>query len=181
MDVKNIKWSDITKNQLKYLYIDKQLPDSAIANMFNIEKSQVTYKRRKFNISLKSCWYDSFRVNHKEEYTKINNEAKSILLRRDNLDRMAKAITHFAFRNGPIEDMHANNQLTQDDMKILNKYMVNRIGGLVQMIIDEEWLKVEALIEAYKHYGNDWDRVEPDVQEINDIFEFYCNVKENNC
>ena len=36
-------------------------------------------------------------------------------------------MTHYAFRNGPVEDMHANGQLSQQDMKTLNKYMVNRI------------------------------------------------------
>lgn len=181
MNIHEVKWSDINKEQLKYLFIDKELPDATIAKMFNVEKGQVTYKRKKFNISLKSCWYDAFRVRDKEKFEAINNESKNRVLMQDNLDKIAKAITHYAFRNGPVEEIHANNQLTQNDMKVLNKYMVNRIGGLIQMMIDGEWLKVEALIEAYKYYGSEWDEVEPDVAEINDIFEFMCNVKENNC
>jgi hypothetical protein len=30
---------------------------------------------------------------------------------------------HFAFRNGPVEDIHANNRLSESDMKTLNKYI----------------------------------------------------------
>lgn len=180
MNISEVKWSNINKEQLKYLFIDKELPDATIAKMFNVGKDQVTYKRKKFNISLKSCWYDAFRVRDKEKVEAINNESKNRVLTQDNLDKIAKAITHYAFRNGPVEDIHANNQLTQDDMKVLNKYMVNCIGGLIQMMLDGEWLKVEALIEAYKCYGSEWDEVDPDIAEINDIFELMCNVKENN-
>lgn len=54
----------------------------------------------------------------------------------DNLTMISKAITHFSFRNGPIEDMHASpkNQISQDDMKTLNKFMVNRLRVLLRLI-----------------------------------------------
>lgn len=51
--------------------------------------------------------------------SKLNSDYRKILLDRNNIDVISKAITHFIFRNGPIENMHANNQLSQDDMKIL--------------------------------------------------------------
>ena len=46
----------------------------------------------------------------------------------ETIDMLSKGITQFAFRSGPVEDMHARNKLTKKDMKALNKYMVNRIA-----------------------------------------------------
>ena len=59
----------------------------------------------------------------------VNREAKKMLLRPENIDSFAKAVTHYAFRNGPVEDMHTEKKLSQDDMRTLNKYMVNRLAG----------------------------------------------------
>ena len=40
-------------------------------------------------------------------------------------------LTHYAFRNGSVEDMYTNAKLTQEDMKTINKYMVNRLAGIL--------------------------------------------------
>ena len=48
------------------------------------------------------------------------------------IDMLSKGITQFAFRSGPVEEMHAKNKLTQKDMKTLNKHMTNRIAGLLE-------------------------------------------------
>lgn len=50
MNISNIKWNDITKEQLKYLYVDKGLTEADIAGMFNIKKGKVNYKRKKFSL-----------------------------------------------------------------------------------------------------------------------------------
>ena len=43
-------------------------------------------------------------------------------------NHVAKRLAVYAFRNGPIEDLHANGQLSDEDMKTLNKYMVDRLA-----------------------------------------------------
>ena len=71
----------------------------------------------------------------------------------ETIDMLSKAITQFAFRSGPIEEMPSRGKLTQKDMKTLNKYMINRIAGLLtaiskgdiapafQIIIGDLWRK----------------------------------------
>ena len=54
----------------------------------------------------------------------------------ETIDMLSKGITQYAFRNGPIEEMHASNKLTQKDMKTLNKYMTNRITELLIVIFN---------------------------------------------
>ena len=34
----------------------------------------------------------------------------------ETIDMLSKAVTQFAFRSGPVEDMHAKNKLTQKDI-----------------------------------------------------------------
>ena len=46
--------------------------------------------------------------------------------------------------------MHANDQLSENDMKTLNKYMVNRIAGLLTAIADNNWLQLELLLSYYR-------------------------------
>lgn len=80
--------------------------------------------------------YQEFVKQNSELFEKLNLNSKERLLKRENIDPISKAITHFIFRNGPVEDIHANNQLSEKDMKMLNKYMVNRIAGLLTAIAD---------------------------------------------
>jgi len=47
---------------------------------------------------------------------------------------------------------------------VLNKYMVNRIAGILQLVKDEQWFKLVGLMELYKNFGTDWDKAEPDTE-----------------
>ena len=82
----------------------------------------------------------------------LNQGSKERLLNKDNIDTISIALTHYLFRNGPVEDMHSEGKLSQEDMKTLNKFMVNRIAGLLQIINKEEWLKIELLLDYYNTY-----------------------------
>ena len=84
----------------------------------------------------------------------------------ETIDMLSKGITQFAFRSGPIEKMHAENKLTQNDMEILNKFMINRIAGLLQTIFNgdvEEALKV---LSFYASLSLNWDKSIPDTKEF---------------
>ncbi len=52
-------------------------------------------------------------------------------------------------------------------MKTLNKFMVNRISGLLKTINDGDWLTLESLFNYYKRFGIDWDKPIPDTEEMN--------------
>ena len=165
-------WDKITKDQLEQLFIIDNISDNMIANLYNINKEKVQYKRHKWDLKLNSakCLYKSFANKNKSLFDKLNNDSKVKILNEENIDNIAIALTHYFFRNGPIEDMHANNQLSQSDMKILNKYMVNKIATLIKLIIDEEWLKISMLLDFFSRYGYDWDKAEIDMEEVNMIF-----------
>jgi hypothetical protein len=168
----SLSWDDVNEEELKRLYYDERLSDNQIADLFKITCGKVAYKRKKFGISTRNQICEDLIEQRGELFHQLNAESKERLLSRENIEIAAKAVTHFAFRNGPVEDMHSNHQLTQDDMKTLNKYMVNRIAGLLTAIADHKWLHLEALLSHYQLYGTKWDKVEPDMEEINSVLKY---------
>lgn len=160
------KWKDITEATMKDLYYQQNLTDSSIAELYGVTKDQVRYKRNKFGVSFKNKIFDDFVSQNGELFNRLNNDSKIRLLKPENIDGIAKALTHYAFRNGPVEDMHADGKLTQEDMKTLNKYMVNRLAGILSAVYEERWLQLELLYGFLQNYGIDWDKAEPDAEEL---------------
>ena len=167
-----LNWDKITKEQLEELFFDEYVSNNTIADLYDVNLSKVTSKRHKWNIKLNSAThlYKTFSMNHKEELKLLNEHSKERLCKEENIDYISKALTHYIFRNGPVEDMHANHQFSQEDMKTLNKYMVNKLAGLLKMIYDGEWMKIELLLNFFKRYGHDWDKAEIDISDFELIF-----------
>lgn len=162
-----LKWGDITKEELERLF-DENIPDSMIAELYNVSKGKVKYKRDKWNINRMSTVQRQ--LKSMDLFKGINEESKKRLLDKENMDKMAKAITHYIFRNGPIEDMHSEDKFSQADMKKLNKYMVNKIGSILTCIYNEDWLKLELILAFNSIYGQEWDKCIPDCKDIDAMY-----------
>lgn len=67
--------------------------------------------------------------------------------------------------------MHAAGQLSEEDMKILIKYMVNRIAGILLAAYENKWIQLELLHEFLKRFGDQWDPVEPDIEDLDLLWE----------
>lgn len=100
---------------------------------------------------------------------------------------LAIRLTKFTFRNGPIERMHAGNyliekfenippstplekisQLTDEDMKILNTFMVDRIGYLLTLFANGEYTKLRYLLSSPFLSAYSWDN--PNIDKIEKEF-----------
>lgn len=90
-----------------------------------------------------------------DESLKINLDIKERLMTNENIDKISKAVVHFAFRNGPIEDVHARGQLPENDMNILNKFVHNRLAYIFQLIIQDRWLELAFLIQSQSLFGTE--------------------------
>jgi len=161
-----LNWNKISKEQLKHLSQVEYIPASFIGQLYDITKSKVAYKGKKFGINSMGKITNDFIDN----ITETTNEAlKTVLLKNLDVDKISKAIAHYVFRNGPVEDMHSNGNFSDADMMVLNKYMVNRIAGILQLIKDEQWFKLIGLLNIYGIYGTDWDKAAPDIAELNTV------------
>ncbi|MFU1795590.1 hypothetical protein ACM1RC_17140 [Paenibacillus azoreducens] len=165
---------ELTPEMLRKLFIEEEKSDYLISQLFDVKESKVSYRRKKHGITIKNSILDDFLLAKTEEAKKINEKYRDKLLVNENLTIISKAITHFAFRNGPIEDMHAspNNQLSQEDMRTLNKFMVNKIAYIFKLIIENRWIELDFLIRhTDMMYGHDWDNAEPDDGDNRKIIE----------
>lgn len=63
-------------------------------------------------------------AKEKVSVKKINQQAYALA------NFLAKSAAVYAFRNGPVENIHAEGRLSQEDMKVLNKFMVDRLGEI---------------------------------------------------
>ncbi len=173
-----LTWENISKAQLASLFFAENISDYLIADLYNIKKNQVTYKRKKLDITRNSPeYYDRIYQKIMKDIPELNTQAKEFLCKKENISIIAKAITHYIFRNGPVEDMHTQGKFSQQDMKILNKYMVNRIAGLLELAINGDWIKLQLMVEFLMNYGMEWDKVECDTQEIDNYFYWACKRK----
>ena len=178
--IKIKQWEDIGKKELEYLYYEQRLSERAIAELYDVTKNQVRYKRNKYGISIRDKIFDDFISCDSELFRNLNDDSKNRLLKSENIDGLAKSLTHHVFRNGPVEDMHAAGQLSEEDMKTLNKYMVNRLAGILLAIYENKWMQLESLHELLKGFGDEWDPAEPDMEDLDLIWERNINFIKNN-
>lgn len=91
-----LEWNDITKEELETLF--KEVPDSVIAELYEVTKSQVTTKRKKWdikqiNFTIEKILNDS--KTNKALFEALNQESKKRLLQEDNIDTISIALTHY--------------------------------------------------------------------------------------
>ncbi|WP_367666376.1 hypothetical protein [Clostridium sp.] len=67
----------------------------------------------------------------------------------DIIHKLSVVTAHYAYRNGPIEDMHSDGKLSENDMKELNKFVVNKLAYIFTLILDKDKL---SKIRAYCRY-----------------------------
>jgi len=174
---KKLDWENISRDQLANLFIVENIPTSLIAELYDVSVNKVRYKREKLDVTQNSTdYYNNLYKKIMKDHPEIEKLAKENLLQEKNIPLISKAITHYIFRNGPVEDMHADGKFSQSDMKTLNKFMVNRIAGLLKLALDGEWTKLELMVEVLKKYGTNWDEVECDTKEIDEVFKLKCST-----
>ena len=173
------KWDLVTREELLDLYVKENYVDSEVARLFGVSKGQVAYKRKKYDISQATIMFKRFMHNqHSDIYKGINEDLKRALMEKD-VAEISKAVAHYVFRNGPVEYMHANGQLSDSDMKILNKYMNNRIATLLHLLKEQDWLRLALFLDTYKYYGTEWDKPELQLEELDKVNEAMLKLTNN--
>ena len=82
------------------------------------------------------------------------------ILNKYSLEELSHALTHYCFRNGPVENMHADGKLSQEDMKTLNKFCNDKIFTFLTMIKDNKLAELNKIIEFGLRCGSNWDKPE---------------------
>ncbi|HLQ83951.1 MAG TPA: hypothetical protein VK121_08970 [Pseudogracilibacillus sp.] len=173
---------ELSPKDLEKLFINESKSDAMIASLFGVKSSKITYLRRKYGITIRNSLIKDFLDYESSVGMELNANMKEIILTNENISKISKAVTHFAFRNGPIEDMHADmtKQITDEDMKKLNKYMVNRIAYIFTLILEDRWTEFNFLVENMDFmFGRHWDESFPDDGGMRELFEKEINKFRN--
>ena len=179
MDINSntVSWKDITREQLKYLLVDKDMSTSSIAEMFNVSVSQVKYKRDKFKLKQTDVIFERMALENKSVFDILDESSKEWFMDPQNIDSIAKAITLYAFRNGPIEDVHRScKDLTDEKMKEINIYMVNHIAGLLTYAFAGNWTKLRTILGYVNQWGNAWEPAKPETDKLDKLFNIACSL-----
>ena len=172
-------WNAIKREELLALYRKNDCTDGDVARLFGVTKGQVAYKRKKLGISRATIMFQRFISQQDSEIVKrINEDLKHLLLEKDVAD-LSKAIVHYVFRNGPVEDMHANGQLSDADMKTLNQYMNNRVATLLYLLKEQDFMRLALFFDSYQYYGTEWDEPELQLEELDKVSELLLELKGN--
>ena len=62
--------------------------------------------------------------------------------------------------------MHSSGKLIQKDMESLNKFMTNRIAGLLQTVFNGDVAKALKVLSFYAFLSTDLDTIKPDTEEF---------------
>lgn len=82
---------------------------------------------------------------------------------------VAKDVVAYAFRNGPVEDIHAEGRISDPEMKCLNKYMVNRISEVLYLMMSWRSKDLENLLLFASKTTSSWD--DADFSEMDERIE----------
>jgi hypothetical protein len=158
-----LEFNELTKDELKRLSQHDDMSDQSIADLYDVTKGRVTYKRRKFGITFRNKLYDELKSNPAKLFDTLNTHCKKMLIKKQGLDQISKALTKFAFRDTElIENIHCRGGLTQEDMKNINKLLVNRFGYLAYLVICGKWFELYYLVADYSMSTSNWDSCDPD-------------------
>lgn len=163
-------WKSISELQMRRLYLNKNIVDKDVAALFEVSLDKVRYKRKTYGLSHKKInILRFFNDQENDELQKLNQASKERLFSYENFDRLSIGLAHYCFRNGPVEDIHANGQLSENDMKALNKYLVDHIAKALLLGKEGRWLELELLLNFHMQFGSTWDKPDTSIDELYNV------------
>lgn len=105
-------------------------------------------------------------LNEKELWNELNltkQEFKKVM--KLSIAEEAKSLVADCFRNGPLEDLHAKSKISQEEMKELMKYAVNRMFYWLWLKENSNFLYNIKLKTNHLIYSSGWDEPDIDVEE----------------
>lgn len=76
------------------------------------------------------------------------------------INKLAKAMTGYCFRNGPVENFHAAKCLTSEQMKELDIFMVDRLGFCLRLLSEQNFDDLDVLLGFHYVLCRNWNDVD---------------------
>lgn len=83
---------------------------------------------------------------------------------------LVNAIVHYLFRTGPIESLHLQGKVNNDDMKKIMKFAANRLAGMLHELQycmqNNDFSIIEHTLEPHARATQLWEEPEADFSEF---------------
>jgi len=87
---------------------------------------------------------------------KIKDQNKDVLT-------LSKSFTNYLYGYGPILDISRKYNITREDRAILDKYMANRIAGLLMLYISKNYNRINDIANKY-NLDDDITNITPEIE-----------------
>ena len=124
-----------------------------------------------FSVFLHITWQTTKWIKNKKGITHMKAKSGKSTKKIDQhsyslTNYLAKAATAYAFRNGPVEDIHADGRISQEEMKRLNQFMVQRIGEVFYLLLQGNSDDLTNLLAFSSQTTHGWDNL--DLSELDE-------------
>ena len=124
-------------------------------------------------------WFDlmvDYKSLDEKSKARLNTLLRDYLCQPKHINDMARAIALY-LRNGVLEDIHADGNLSQSNMKDINIEAANKIAGLLTLVAEDDWIR---LMLFYVYHGiqiSDWDMPIPYMDELDALYDFWTSKR----
>lgn len=77
---------------------------------------------------------------------------------------LARAITNYLYGYGPIRDITRKYQITSSDRVELDKYMMNRVAGLLMLYLTKDKTRINDIANKYNYENYDIQDITPEIE-----------------
>ncbi len=81
-----------------------------------------------------------------------------------NITKISNSFTNYLYGYGPISNIQAKYDISDEDRHILDQYMANRIAGLLMLYIAKDYDRINDIVNKYYIPNGEVEDVIPEIE-----------------
>lgn len=77
---------------------------------------------------------------------------------------LSRAFTNYLYGYGPIRELTRKYNISQEDRHELDKYMINRIAGILMLYLSKDVDRINDIANKYNYETYDLDLITPEIE-----------------
>ncbi len=80
------------------------------------------------------------------------------------VELITDALANYLYRYGPLSDIYKKYKVSQQDIKDLDKYTINRIGGLLMLYLANDKKRINDIVNKYNISNQLREEIIPEIE-----------------
>ena len=143
----------------------KKYPDDIELYPGHYEKTTLGYEKKNnpyLNWLFFYNLYDNIKI-HRGDEMKVWKKVK-IKDKNKEVNRLSRSFTNYLYGYGPIRDLTRKYHISQTDRNELDKYMINRIAGLLMLYLSKDNRRINDIANKYNYETYELDKIIPEIE-----------------